>query len=273
MAGRIPVPREHGAWGLLLQPFLAAILLARNGHWLLLPALALILLCFIIREPLLVLARQRWVWRKPKGQSAVARRWIFIELAGVGLSFLILTAHVPIPYLVVLAGVVVLLTLVAVWCSVRNLQRSVLFQTVIAAGLGSTALLAALVVTGELPAWAWLLWLVLSLHSSATILVVHARLRARAALRLHADAKAHGIVYAAQGIQVVAGIAVLAVTSAATYAIPLLFSASVNTIELLRLSTGRGLTESLTSVGYRTLAISLIHTGFTVAALWTLAGA
>ena len=73
-----PTPREHGAWELLLQPFVAAAILAGFWHWLLLPTLALVLLGFLLKEPLVVLARQRWVWRSPDQQTPVAWRWLAV---------------------------------------------------------------------------------------------------------------------------------------------------------------------------------------------------
>ena len=74
------LPREHGAWGLLLMPFLCAAVLARRAEWLLLPALGLALLGFILREPLVTLARQRWVWREEKPESVAAARCLAWQL-------------------------------------------------------------------------------------------------------------------------------------------------------------------------------------------------
>ena len=263
----MPLPREHGAWGLLLQPFVASVILARQLDWLLLPALALALLGFVLREPLVILSRQRWVWRTRNPQTSSAARWVVWESAGILLCLLIIGRHAPLSELLALAGIALVLILIAVWCAVKNLQRSIALQIVSAAGLGSTALLAALVLTGTIPAWAWKLWALLTSHGVATILVVHARLRLRVAARASDGGSPRASAFAAQGLQfVVAAVAVA--TSAVVVAVPLVFSALVNTLELLRLSAGRGLTESLTRVGYRTLIVSLVHMGFAIAVLW-----
>ena len=59
--GWILLPREHGAWGILLVPFVAAAVLGWPWTLDLLVSFAAILLAFVVREPLTVLARQRWV--------------------------------------------------------------------------------------------------------------------------------------------------------------------------------------------------------------------
>lgn len=57
----ILLPREPGAWGMLLAPFVAAAILGRAWTLELLAGLAAILLAFVIREPLTFLARQKRV--------------------------------------------------------------------------------------------------------------------------------------------------------------------------------------------------------------------
>src|SRR5690606_7736680 len=90
-----PLPREHGAWGLLLQPFVAAVVLARFWDWRLFPALALVVLGFILKDPLVVLARQRWVWRTRNPQSPVAVRWLVYELVAIGICLVPLLPSTP----------------------------------------------------------------------------------------------------------------------------------------------------------------------------------
>ena len=48
---------------MLLQPFIAALLVYHRLTWQALPALAAVVLVFLVRDPLTVLARQKWVWR------------------------------------------------------------------------------------------------------------------------------------------------------------------------------------------------------------------
>ena len=54
------IPREQGAWAMLLQPFIAALLVYHKLTWQVVPALAVVVLVFLVRDPLTVLARQPW---------------------------------------------------------------------------------------------------------------------------------------------------------------------------------------------------------------------
>lgn len=262
-----PMPREHGAWGLLLQPFLAGAVLAGHWTWLLFPALGLVLLGFLLREPLTVIARHRWAWRRDSPRRILAMRWAVVEMAGVIVCFAMLahsTALLPLLGLAVVAG---LMTAAAVWVTIRNQQRSILFQVVSAAGLGTTALLAALVSTGGVPDWAWWLWGMLTAHGMASILVVHARLKARAALKGGGSTGTRNAAVAAQIVQAAGAVAL----ADERLALPLVVSAVANGIELWRLRTPLLLQEALTRVGYRTLVVALVHMAVTIACLWPMA--
>ncbi len=250
-----PLPREHGAWGLLLQPFFAGAILAREWNWLLLPALGLVLFGFLLRETLIVLARQRFVWRDYNPQSAGAARWLIAEALGAALCLAILIAQRPLAALAALTGVAALLTLLAVWLTIKNKQRSIWLQLLSAAGLGTTALLAILTSTGAIPAWAWPLWAVLTLHGASSILTVHTRL----ALKRVPGGKPPLTAYATPALS----IAVAFVAPA-----PLLFSAAANIWERLRLRHPGTLQEPLKRVGLRALAVSITHSLLAVAAFW-----
>lgn len=259
---KLPLPREHGAWGLLLQPFLAGAILAGKWTWLLLVALALTLCGFVLREPLTVLARQWFVWRQPNPQTRVAARWLAVELAIATACAIPLLLILPLPPLAALLGAAVALTLLAVWATIKNRQRSTVLQIVSALGLGSTALYSVLTATGRLPDWVWILWALLSVHAIGAILVVRARLRLRAS---------HG-----QPVRDRTTLTPLAVLAAACLlaawrpqlAIPMLFSAAALWFELYRLRQPGGVDQPLRTVGFRALGTSLAHTALTIAVLW-----
>lgn len=179
-------PREHGSWGLLLQPFLAGAFLAGRWAWLLLPAFGAILLGFALRESLVIPAHQAFVWRDRNQLTPKAFRWLVCELAGLAACFSLLAAQVPPAILAAFAAVGAALTPLAVWVTIRNRQRSQLFQAASAVALGSTSLLAVALSVGSLSGWAWVLWAILSLHAVAAILVVHARLELRIGARSRA---------------------------------------------------------------------------------------
>ncbi|MBL8240503.1 MAG: YwiC-like family protein [Bryobacterales bacterium] len=257
MTSTRPLPREHGAWGLLLQPFVAGAILAREWNWLLLPALGLTLFGFLLREPLTVLARQHFVWRTENPQTRPALKWLAAEAFGAALCLAFLAPVLPVAPLAALTGVAVSLTAVAVWMTIRNKQRSIVLQLISAAGLGTTALLAVLACTGAIPAWAWPLWAVLTFHGAASILTVHKRLALK-----RAGGQPGPRDYIAPALGLTAAFA------APALALPLAFSALVNLWELYRLRSPQALQEPLKHVGLRALAVSITHSLLTVAALW-----
>ncbi|MCW5962865.1 MAG: YwiC-like family protein [Bryobacterales bacterium] len=273
-ASGVPIPREHGAWGLLLQPFLAASVLAGFWSWTLAPALLLVVLGFMVKEPLVVLARQRWVWRGANPQTPRAMRWLVIEFAGILACLGVLVRVVPATHLIALTSIAILLTMTAVWFTVTNRQRSVMLQLLSAAGLSTSALLVVLLSEQSLPVWSWQLWAVLSLHAAGSILVVHERLR-RVASRKRSSApsgistiKPNRAAPVAQLVQVAAG-ALSSVVVAVPLWLPLFFSAIGNSMELHRLRKWENLDEPLKRVGFRTLGLSLAHMVVTIIALWT----
>lgn len=258
-------PREHGAWGLLLQPFLAGAILGGDWNFYLIPALGVVLLGFALREPLVVLARQAFVWRERNPQFGQAARWVLLELAGLLSLAYWLSFGLPWPILLSFLAVGALLTPPAVWVTLRNRQRSRLFQAASAVALGSTSLLAASVSAGAIPAWAWTLWCLLSLHGVAAILVVHVRLKMKIAARSVAP-PGLGRHYALQALQIPAA-GLLALTHPPLL-LPPLFTVILHWFELRRIASPCGLNEPLTRVGLRTLAVAILHSILTIVTLW-----
>lgn len=265
-----PLPREHGAWGLLLQPFVAAAVLARYWDWTLVVALALVVLGFILKDPLVVLARQRWVWRAPHPQTPIAARWLLYELLGIAACLALLLPWVPLWPFALLAIAALALTVAAVIFTVRNKQRSALLQLLSAAGLSTSSLLVALLATGGIPIWAWQLWAVLTLHAAASILTVHARLQMKISKKSSVPSKDMGSprrsAALAHGGQVAVAI-FLAASGNALLAIPLLFSAACGAVELYRLRLPATLAEPLKRVGFRALAVSIVHAALLIGVL------
>jgi hypothetical protein len=263
------LPREHGAWGLLFQPFLAGAILAGRWSWLLFPAAVLLFLGFVLRAPLTVLARQALVWHARNPDTPRALRWLLLELGGLALCALALSTSVPADLLAGFLAAGFMLTMLAVWVTVRNRQRSIPFQLASAAVLSVSAPLVVYLVTGALPYWAWLLWAVLFSHAAFSILVVHARLAARTAARQAGVGSSlqRDVLY-----QLIQTPVVLAfITFHWPLVLPAGYSVAANLLEVRRIHTGLGLSEPLTRVGIRTLGSSLAHTALAIVALWSLA--
>jgi len=253
------VPREHGAWALLLQPFLAALIVLHKFAWPMLPALAAVVLVFLVRDPLTVLARQEWVWRDRRLESALALRYLTVEIALLALAGVALALVWPLWILAVLAGAAAALTLLAVYMTVRNRQR---LQALSAAGLSSSALAACLAVLRTVPVWGWWMWGLHAAHFLGGILVVHTRLEARIAAKkstpvlTEAFQRMRNEATAVQAVLVFGAVA-LAATGRLFYAAALAGSGAFHLMDLYNLHTERALAMPLRSVGKRALTVSI----------------
>ncbi len=264
-----PVPREHGAWGLLLQPFVAAAILAWRWDAQLIPAFLLVLLGFLIREPLTILARRFWAGHTAAEHTRSATEWLITEIAGILISFGIAVRSLPWKPLCLLIVAGLVLTLVSVWFALKNRQRSISLQIVAVGGLGSSALMGALAATREVPLWAWLLWTIVVLHGVVAVLSVHARLEMRIAAARSTVADPRGPATIATILQFISAFP-LGLYAGWPLAIPIVFSSAIHGIELGRLASPQNIRERLQRVGFRTLAVSLAHTILTVIVLWPL---
>ena len=268
---RKPIPHEHGTWGLVFQPFVAAALLAKHWDWLLVPMFLLVLFGFLLRESLTILARQRWAGHGRTAESSVAMRWLAVEAAGLLICIAITLPRIPWKPLGILIVAGFVLTLVSVWFSVKNRQRSVGLQLVAVPGLALSAFAAVLGSLGEVPTWAWLLWVVLAFHGLISVLSVHARLEMRiATARPGRAGDPRRAAFYATFLQFAAAIP-FAIYQGPALALPLVLSSSIHAIELFRLSNAANVRERLQRVGFRMLGLSLAHMAVTVIVLWPLA--
>jgi len=263
-ASKSPLPREHGAWAMLLQPFLGALIVMHKFSWTIAPALASVVLVFLIREPLITLARQKWTWRTTHPETPQARRYVAIELALLAASGAALLLVWPWWILAILGASAATLIAIAVLVTIRNRQRAVWFQALSAAGLGSSALAACLAVSGSVPLWGWWFWALHAAHFLAAILVVHARLDARVAARKNIAAPSGRAAFWAQIAFAAAGLALIA-TRHAWYGSAAIFSAAVHLFDLRTLSTPQALAMPMKTVGVRAMSFSIAFTLLVVA--------
>jgi hypothetical protein len=161
---------------MLIVPWLCSAVLAGRFDANVLAGLVAALSLFLLREPLIVLARQRWVWRVRKPESETARRCVVAELIVLAVSGAWLCWNTPCTPLFALAAMAVTQTAFAVAMAVRNRQRSLALQISGAITLPATALLPAHAAGALDRSWPWLLWLALAQHHVAAVLVVRSRL-------------------------------------------------------------------------------------------------
>lgn len=263
------VPREHGATAMLLTPFFAAAILLRRLYWPELAALAAIACAFSLKDPLVVLARQHFLWKREHPETKIARRSVAVRACIVAVCGAVLLAfrdwH---PLAPLVAGGAAFMA-IAVALTVRNKQRSEWFQVASAVALSSTCLVACVAATGEIPAWGWLLWLLCALQSTAGIFVVHARLDARIAARQGAPAASENRRAALFCQIILIGAAVVfALVARPWIAAALLLAAIGYWAELRRQRTAESLRVPLKRVGLEALGLATLYAVLVVIGLW-----
>jgi len=175
------VPREHGAWGMLLIPLVtgAVVGLVRGGT--LVPLLfftTLALLLFWLRTPVeSLLGTSPMRAQTPAERAYVLRRVVVLGiLSMVCLVVLLVPGHYR--ELPLLGGVVAAAFLLQVLLRKLSRETRMASQLVGAAGLTATAPAAYYVATGELGSVAWGLWLANWLFAGNQIHFVQLRIHA-----------------------------------------------------------------------------------------------
>lgn len=262
------IPREHGSWGMLLFPFVSAAILTRNWTWTFIPATLCVLGVFLLREPLVILARQRYVWVNRHPETEDARRSLLtlgIVLGGAGFWLLL---AVPLGWLLALGAAAVLLAVIYIYGAIHNLQRSPLLQIVGAAGLTISGVLAYLA-GNRLPDESLALLLSAHLiHNAGGVLVVHARIEAA---RAHRGRQKQETKATAAVIWMI--VHALAAGTLAWRGQPALGAAlaipwAVHALDLARLRNPTFLQVPLRRVGFRELALSTAFAIAVLVALW-----
>ena len=177
------LPREHGATAMLLAPIVCVAILAREWRWSEIATLTAAFATLAAKDPMVVLARQRFVWKQRHPETTAAAQGLGIWIVVLIVSGLALVATWPLMAVVGMGLGVCVFSALAVAINVKNRQRSTLFQIASAAALTSSSLAASLSATGAIEPWCWWLWLLMTIQATAGILVVHARLDARIASR------------------------------------------------------------------------------------------
>ena len=264
------IPREHGATAMLLTPFFAAAILMRQIYWPEIVALVAVACAFAVKDPLVTIARQRFVWKQQRPETAAAKRSAIIEIALLGICGIVLLLvrdWRPFVPLFIGAGA---FTVLAVMLTVRNRQRSEWFQVASAMALSATSLAACLAATGDIPNWGWQLWLLCALQASSGIFVVHARLDARIAARKQepppTENRRFGFI--CQFI-LIASAFWFAFHARPWIAAALLLATLSYLGDLFRQKNPASLQMPLKQVGLQALSLSIVYTLMVIAGLWT----
>lgn len=263
------LPREHGATAMLLTPFFAAAILLRNFYWPELVALIAIVSAFAIQDPLVVLARQRFIWKQEHAETRAAKKSVLVEfllLAACGLVLLAVRNWRPFVALFFGAGA---FTVLAVTLNVRNRQRWEWFQVASAIALSATSLAACLAARGTIPQWCWLLWMLCAMQAAAGIFVVHARLDARIAARKGQPPPADNrrAAFFCQAVLIAAAIA-FGLAGRRWISAALVLAAIGYLADLRRQTNASSLQMPLKTVGLQALGLSIAYALLVIAGLW-----
>ena len=266
---KLYLPREHGATAMLLTPIVAVGLLARTWHWSELAVLAAAFAAMSAKDPAVLLMRQRFVWKKPSPEASAAARWLIGWSAVLVASVAVLFATCPLrAFLAVGAGVAAFGCL-AIFVNLKNRQRSTLFQIASAAALTSTSVATCLAAAGSVARWCWWFWALSALQATAGILVVHARLDARIALRKATAASPQFRRAAQVALTVLLSAAIAAaVLRHIPIALALALAAAGYAWDLKRQKNPASLQMPLKTVGQQALLLSSLYAALLIAGLW-----
>lgn len=265
---RIYLPREHGATAMLLTPIVGAAILARTWHWSELAVLLAAFAALSAKDPAVLVLRQRFVWKNKNPDVPLATRWLvawsIVLIAGVSVLF----ATWPFAEFCAIGGGVAAFGCIAVWVNLANRQRSTLFQIASAAALTSTCLATCISASGAVATWCWWFWALSAMQASAGILVVHARLDARIALRKPAASRQFRRAAQAAVLVLLCAAIVAIIAGKPWIAAALALAASGYACDLMRQRNPESLQMPLKSVGLQALLLSTACTLLLIAGLW-----
>jgi hypothetical protein len=254
---------------MLLTPVFAVAIAARAWRWSEVAVLAAAFAAISAKDPAVVVMRQLFVWKQPHPETPIALRWLLgwsaILMVSGAVLFLTWPAMAFFGMALGLAAFAALVVLV----NVKNRQRSTMFQIASAAALTSTSLATCVAATGSIARWCWWFWLLTALQASAGILVVHARLDARIALRGTKTMGAHF----RRAAQIMIGVLACASVSAAvlghwSIAAALILASAAYGYDLIRQKDRAALQMPLKTVGLRALLLSSVYSALLIVGLW-----
>ncbi|MGO9520319.1 MAG: YwiC-like family protein [Candidatus Korobacteraceae bacterium] len=267
------LPREHGATAMLLTPIVCTAILARAWRWQELATLTAAFAALAAKDPMVILARQRFVWKTQHPETIAAARWFTSWMAILIVSGLVLVFAWPLKAIIAMGLGVALFSALAISINVKNRQRSTLFQIASAVALTSSSLATSLSAAGTIAPWCWWLWLLLAMQATAGILVIHARLDARIAARIASRPAAPATEDFRRAAQL--SLFLLACAAVATIvlgrgwiALALLVAVMGYGYDLRCQRNSATLQIPLTKVGQRALALSALFASLLILGFW-----
>lgn len=176
------LPREHGAWGIVLIPFLTAVVIAGSYQLPVWVALAAVLLAFIARYPVELLVVPGAYRRAGSPQRGQAKQFAWGYVLPATILGGLLVVYWQLYLLLPLGGLALALFLVHVWGGKSGEERSLAMELVGTVGLTLSGLVGWIAATGGLDGAGLLIWALNALFFCSGILYVKARIRSRLAV-------------------------------------------------------------------------------------------
>ncbi len=254
---------------MLLTPIFSVAILARVWHWSELAVLAAAFSAMAAKDPAVLLMRQRFVWKKRSPEAPAAARWLLGWSVILTASIVVLLTTWPLKAFLAVGLGVAAFGCLAIAVNFKNRQRSTLFQIVSAAALTSTSLATCISAIGTVASWCWWFWVLIAMQASAGILVVHARLDARIALRKASPASLQFRRAAQVAVAVLLCAAIMAFTFDRIWiALAFAIAAIGYAYDLIRQKNPASLQMPLKTVGQQALSLSVVYSLLLIAGLW-----
>jgi hypothetical protein len=263
------LPREHGATAMLLTPVFSVAVLARTWRWSEVAVLLAAFAAISTKDPAVLLIRQRFLWKRKGPDSSATTRWLLGWSVILLASLAILLATWPLKALLAMGAGLAAFGCLAIIVNLKNRQRSTLFQIASAGALTSTSLATCISATGSIAPWCWWFWALIAGQACAGILIVHARLDARIALR-KATAANQQFRHAAQwavGVLLCAAITAI-ISKNAWIALALALAVAGYAYDLKRQKDSVSLQMPLKTVGLQALMLSTVYSALLIVGLW-----
>lgn len=266
---KVYLPREHGATAMLLTPIVAVAILARTWRWSEVAVLLAAFAAISAKDPAVLLVRQQFLWKQKSPDGPAAAQWLTGWCVVLTASVAVLLATWPLRAFLGIGAGVAAFGALAVLVNVKNRQRSTLFQIASAAALTSTSLATCIAAKGSVAPWCWWFWLLAGMQASAGILVVHARLDARIALRKPeaASPQFRRAAWAAVAILLCAA-AAAAILRRGFISVAQILTAAGYAWDLQRQTNAASLQTPLRAIGQQALLLSAVYSALLIAGLW-----
>lgn len=168
------LPKEHGAWAMLIVPLLLGIMIAPVWHWRVIILVIAAFAFFLVRHPLAMLVKTR---KRKKANRAYFWQWVAIYGSITALSGGYLVLGQGLWWLMAVAVIGGSLLVFHLWLVTQRQEMSVIGELSGILGLALGAPMAYYVASTHLDSTAAALWLINALYFGSTVFYIKLKVR------------------------------------------------------------------------------------------------